>query len=119
MGDEAVNPVTPLGRFEWEREVRRSTIPGPTKLVALMAATYANADGSSIHPGVNNLMSNCGMSRPTVMRHLKTLRESGLLTVVTRANHRAGRANDMRLTSPIDTRLRESIGLVYPQEHVS
>lgn len=119
MGEAIVNAVTPFGRFEWERQIRRSTIPGPAKLVALMAATYANSDGSSIHPGVQNLMRDCDMSRATVMRHLKTLRETGLMTVVTKANHRAGRANDMRLTVPVDARAREAIGLCDPQEHVS
>lgn len=42
-----------ISRVDWERTIRRIVMPSElksTRLVALMLATYTDADGSSIYP---------------------------------------------------------------------
>ena len=39
-----------IGRFEWERVLRRLALGASTKGVALMLAGYADRDGGNIHP---------------------------------------------------------------------
>jgi hypothetical protein len=71
-----------ITRFDWERLVRRIVMPSnlrSTKLVALMLATYADADGSSIYPGADRLADVCQLGRSTVQASLKWLREDAYL----------------------------------------
>lgn len=71
-----------ITRFDWERLVRRIVMPSSlksTKLVALMMATYADADGSSIYPSVERLADVCQLGRSTVSNALKWLRDDALL----------------------------------------
>ncbi len=71
-----------ISRFDWERTVRRIVMPSSlksTKLVALMLATYADADGSSIYPSVERLANVCQLGRSTVSNSLKWLRDDAFL----------------------------------------
>jgi hypothetical protein len=71
-----------ISRFDWERTIRRIVMPTSlksTKLVALMLATYADADGSSIYPSVERLADVCQLGRSTVSNSLKWLRDDALL----------------------------------------
>ena len=73
-----------VDRFEWERIVRRARI-GPTrKLVALMAATYSDRDGSRVRPGVDLLAADTDKSTRTVKRALADLRSLCLLCPILR-----------------------------------
>lgn len=96
--------LQPAGRFEWERIVRRCQIPGPTKLVALVCATYADPDGSNVRPGEPRLAAVCGMGASTVRRHLARLVDLGLLERLANGGGRRGegwaRAARYRLTVP-------------------
>lgn len=78
---EAVRKYT-ISRFDWERTVRRIVMPKElraTKLVALMMATYADADGSSIYPSIERLADVSQLGRSTVHACLKWLREEAEL----------------------------------------
>lgn len=97
-----------LGRFEWERIIRRCKLPTTTKAVALMFATYANGDGSSIRPGETRLALALGVQPRNVRRHLAELRRLGLIKRVKRG-HGEGRgyigkafADAYKLTMPDD-----------------
>jgi hypothetical protein len=92
------------GRFEWERIVRRLELPMRLKFTAMMVATYADADGSRVRPGVEVLASVTAQGASTVRKHLSALQEYGLLALVSRGGGRAGRgkAAEYQLTVPVD-----------------
>lgn len=92
------------GRFEWERIVRRLQLPMRLKFTATMIATYADADGSRVRPGVEVLAAVTAQGASTVRKHLTALQEYGLLELVSRGGGRAGRgkATQYRLTIPVD-----------------
>lgn len=74
--------LVPKRRFDWERIFRRLIVPPnfrSAKIVGLTMATYANADGTNMHPGEKLLMAQCGLSERTVRDSLKYLREMGLI----------------------------------------
>ncbi|MGY1773537.1 helix-turn-helix domain-containing protein [Blastococcus sp. SYSU D00813] len=105
-----------VDRYEWERLVRRCQLTAPTKLVALTMATYANADGTSIYPGVARLTAVTGLSDRSVRAALKALRDVGLVERTVEGS-RAGRralADEHRLTVPDD--LLERVMLLPPDE---
>jgi hypothetical protein len=97
--------LMPIGRFEWERLVRRIVMPPQHKLVALLLATWADADGSRVRPGLELLAAAIGRSERTAANALRSLcRDWGLLEQMTRGGGRgrSGRAADYRLTIPTD-----------------
>jgi len=83
-----------LPRYEWEGTVRRLALPRGVKLVAATMAQYANPDGTQVRPGRERVAEETGYSLKQVDRHLKTLRDLGLLVRVRMgsANGRRGRA---------------------------
>ncbi len=111
----SVDGQQPCGRFEWERVVRRVDFPMRLKLVALTLATYADADGTRVRPGVDVLAAVTGQGASTVRRLVAALRESGLIEVVARGGGRSGRgrATEYRLTLPSDV---DSLSLLPPTE---
>jgi len=110
MADQVKKYV--ISRFDWERTVRRIVMPShlkSTKLVALMLATYADADGSSIYPSVERLADVCQLGRSTVSNSLKWLREDAWL--IHRHHHgvnKGGRklADEYQLCRPDDWETR-------------
>lgn len=92
------------GRFEWERIVRRLELPMRIKYTAMVVATYADADGTRVRPGVEMLAAVTSQGASTVRRQLTALIEYRLLAQVSRGGGRAGRgrATEYRLTVPID-----------------
>lgn len=109
--------LEPIGRYEWERLVRRALLPKPVKLLALVLATYADPDGSRVRPGEAVLASVTGDSERNVRRLLRHLAdELGLLSQVTRGGGRGGRgrAAVWRLTIPVD--LLDRLVLLPPRE---
>jgi hypothetical protein len=105
----------PVGRYDWERIVRRAVMPVRHKLVALVLATYADANGTRVRPGMDVLAAVTGQGESTVRRLVTDLRGSyGLLEVVTRGGGRKGRgkATEYRLVLPVD--LLERIELLPP-----
>src|SRR5437879_1725471 len=51
-GGRGLMTCQPCGRFEWERILRRAVMPLRVKFLAFVLASYADADGSNVRPGV-------------------------------------------------------------------
>lgn len=110
----------PVGRFEWERIIRRAIITPPSvKFLGLMMATYASADGSRVRPGQARLAAVMGTSISTVERGQRTMEKEGFLEMVVKG-HSAGRgrnagyASEYRLTIPSD--LLDRVPMLDPDE---
>lgn len=109
--------LEPIGRYEWERLVRRARLPKPVKLLALVLATHADPDGSRVRPGLPVLASVTGDSERNVRRLLALLvDELGLLRQVARGGGRGGkgRASVYRLTIPVD--LLDRLEMLSPED---
>jgi len=105
-----------VGRYEWERIVRRCVLPQPVKSVAAHVAQYANRDGSHIYPGVARLSAVTQLSERSVRDALETLRQLALLTR-TRKGSSLGRqalTDEHKLTYPAD--LERRVHLLDPDE---
>lgn len=111
-----MNDPRSAARYEWERIVRRIVLPSPTKLLALVLATYADPDGSRVRPGNDRLAAVTGNSRATIKRHLSALRDLGLLAVNRRGGGRGGNGvtTEYQLTVPAD--LLDRVQLLDPDE---
>jgi hypothetical protein len=94
--------TVPPSRFVWEKTVRNARLGVSSTAVALVLATYANADGSSVRPGVSRVATGLGVSTRTVDRAMARLREEGYLLKVREGNSRAGKADEYRLSLPLD-----------------
>jgi hypothetical protein len=110
----------PIGRFEWERILRRIQVSVPSvKLVGFAMATYANADGTKIRPGQKRLAAVLGTSEMTVRRGQGELEVIGMLEMIFKG-HSLGRgqsggyASEYRLTVPSD--LLERVPMLDPEE---
>lgn len=106
--------LQPCSRFEWERIIRRCTLPGAVKLLAYTLAQYGDQSGHDIRPGTPRLAAVCGMATRVVDRHLATLREVGLIERVSNGGGRNRLAAVYRLTVPDD--LLERLDLLPPDE---
>jgi hypothetical protein len=112
----------PIGRFEWERILRRVQVSVPSvKLVGFAMASYANADGSKIRPGQKRLAAVLGTSEMTVRRGQGELEMIGLLEMVFKGHslgrgRAAGFASEYRLTVPSD--LLERVPMLDPEEAI-
>ncbi|BEL05708.1 hypothetical protein Q0Z83_038990 [Actinoplanes sichuanensis] len=98
------------------------TIAGKTysaariKLVAHRLATYADHDGTRIHPGIARLAVDLEIEYRTVRDTLTLLRRLGLLQLVRpAAGHR--RADEYRLTLPTDLLDRDDLEVWTPTHH--
>ncbi|MGW5518491.1 helix-turn-helix domain-containing protein [Nocardia africana] len=105
--------LKPEDRYEWERIIRRLSIPSQQKFLALMLATYADPDGSRVHPGVERLARVMGVTDRTVKRSLAELRSLGLVELVKQGNRWAHKADEYRLTTPVDLM---SLSMLGPDE---
>ncbi|MET8318244.1 helix-turn-helix domain-containing protein [Rhodococcus erythropolis] len=100
--DDPSEGAIPMGRFDWERIVRRVPMPGSTKFLALTLATYANKDGTRIMPGEQRLARTMGADPRTVQRGFKWLREAEFVVLTKHGNRHKGLANEYQLTVPPD-----------------
>lgn len=87
---------------DWTDIVRRARLGPTVKLVALVIASYANADGTKVFPGVARLAVQCEVDYRTVQRALAALRKAGLIEVVRRGARRAGQSDEYRLIIAAD-----------------
>lgn len=79
-----------VDRWTWERAVRSDPrIIRTTLTVALLLATYANADGGNVRPGVRHLAEQSGLGESTVRKHVTLLTDNGFLRQE-RRGHRTG-----------------------------
>lgn len=116
MTDDGEDPDRAAGRYEWERIVRRCELPSTTKLVAMMAASYANTDGSRIFPGTARLAAVCSLSERAVRAALGNLRDVGLLVRDVKGGMRGTKAyaDVYHLAIPAD--LLERVAMLGPDE---
>jgi hypothetical protein len=111
--DESVRNV---GRYEWERIVRRCVLPKHVKTTAAYLAQYADRDGSRVYPGVARLSAVSSMSERSTRDALGILRELDLITR-TRKGSSLGRqamTDEHKLTRPVD--LERRIHMLDPDE---
>ncbi|OZE13356.1 hypothetical protein CH249_01935 [Rhodococcus sp. 05-2255-3B1] len=90
----------PIDRFDWERVIRRVSMPSGAMFLGLTLATYADTNGSRVRPGTDRLARVMGVSVPTVKRGLATLRETGFIQRVKQGNRWAHQADEYQLTVP-------------------
>lgn len=69
---------------QWTDVVRRARLGRIVKMVALALATYADADGSRVYPGIARLSYECELSYTGVKKVLRQLRGLGLIEKVGR-----------------------------------
>lgn len=69
---------------QWTDVVRRARLGRTVKAVALVLATYADADGTRVYPGVARLSYEAEVNYNTAKAALKTLRDAGLIRKVGR-----------------------------------
>ena len=86
---------------DWTDVVRRSRLGRTTKAVALTLATYADADGTRVFPGIARLSFDCELGYNVVQASLAKLRQFKLIELV-RAGSIRGSADEYRLTIPED-----------------
>lgn len=98
---------------EWTDVVRRTRLGRTTKAVALTLATYADADGTRVFPGVARLSFDCELGYNVVQQCLSRLREFLLIELVRQGNSR-GASDEYRLTIPGD--LDERVILPSPTQ---
>lgn len=69
---------------QWTDVVRRARLGRTVKAVAMVLATYADANGSRVFPGVARLSYECEIGYNTAKACLKILRDKGLIKKVGR-----------------------------------
>ncbi|BDC74991.1 helix-turn-helix domain-containing protein [Prescottella equi] len=100
--DDHVEAPQPAHRFEWERVMRRVSMPAGVKGLAFVLASYADGDGTRIHPSNARLANVMEKSEKTIERGMTWLVAAGFVVITRRRNSRAGIANEYRLTLPVD-----------------
>lgn len=81
----------------------------------LVVGSYADLDGTRVHPGRARLAADCEVTIRTAQRYLAWARGNGLITLVAPGNRRRGEADEYRLTLPADLMTR--LILPTPQEY--
>jgi hypothetical protein len=110
----------PIGRFEWERILRRIQVSAPSvKLVGFTMATYADSSGGRVRPGQTRLAAVMGTSISTVRRGQSELEALGMLEMLTKGRsygrgHAGAFASEYRLSVPSD--LLEAVPMLDPDE---
>lgn len=96
---------------------RSKTLRGSTvKAVGLALASYADADGSRIHPGIARLSVELEVEYKTVQEAIRVLRRFGLLRLVAEG-YRRGNADTFQLVIPVDLLDRQDIDVRSPAQH--
>lgn len=99
----------------WVDVVRRARLGRTVKAVGLMLATYADPDGTRVHPGLARLSVDCELSYNVVKDAVAKLRAGGLLKLV-RAATPHYRADEYRLVLHPD--LLERVEVLSPAAHL-
>lgn len=91
---------------------------GPTiKVVALMLASYAKANGTKVFPGIARVAVECELGYSTVRRAIGTLEKAGLIEQVKAGNSRRSQAAEYRLIFHPD--LLERVEVLNPNQHAA
>lgn len=105
-----------IARYDWHAVIRRSNLTTLTKGFAFIASSYSGRDGEDIFPGNERLARVTGMADSTVRKHLKILRDAGLITRVSAANRSRGLADEYRLTVPSEVEKLQELLVLDPHE---
>lgn len=105
-----------IARYDWHAVIRRSDLTTLTKGFAFILSSYSSPDGSDIFPGNDRLAHVTSMADSTVRKHLKILRDAGLITRVTAANRSRGLADEYRLTIPSEVEKLRKLLVLDPNE---
>ena len=102
--DDVPAEPKPLGRFDWERVIKRVQMAPGHKYLALTLATYANKEGERVRPGIARLARVMQVSEPTVKRGMKWLRDEGFIARTQQGNRRSTppQADTYQLTVPMN-----------------
>jgi hypothetical protein len=103
-------------RFGTVRIAGKTYSAARIKLVAHRLANYADSDGTRIHPGIARLAVDLEIEYRTVRDTLALLRRLGLIHRVRPATGR-GRADEYRLTLPLDLLDRDDLDVWTPTHH--
>jgi hypothetical protein len=76
---------TPSVKSQWQTEIVRSGLGSGPVGVGMVMSTYANADGTGVHPSMRTVAEGMGCSRGYVERHCETLVEQDRLATVAKA----------------------------------
>lgn len=82
---------------EWTDVVRRARLGRTIKTVAQALATYADANGTRIRPGVARLAVECEIGKTAVKNAMAFLRDVGLIERTVYGSRRDGRCDEYRL----------------------
>lgn len=105
-----------IARYDWQAVIRRSNLTTLTKGFAFILASYSGSEGEDVFPGNERLSRVTSMADSTVRKHLKTLRDAGLITRVTAANRSRGLADEYRLTVPSEVEKLRELLVLDPHE---
>lgn len=81
---------------QWTDVVRRARLGRTVKAVAMVLATYADADGTRVFPGIARLSYECEIGYNVTQNALAKLRDVQLIELVNRSKRR-GTADEYRL----------------------
>jgi hypothetical protein len=76
---------TPSIKSKWQTEIVRSGLGQGPVGVGMVMSTYANADGTGVHPSMRTVAEGMGCSRGYVERHCAALVEHDRLATVAKA----------------------------------
>ncbi|MFG1785680.1 helix-turn-helix domain-containing protein [Rhodococcus oryzae] len=107
--DEFIEAPQPARKYDWERVVRRVSMPAGVKGLAFVLASYADGDGTRIHPSNARLANVMERSEKTIERGMKWLVSTGFVVITRHKNGQAGIANEYRLTLPADVVYRMAL----------
>ena len=98
----AVPAPSSISPTVWSHLVRDHNMAPSYRFVALALATYADADGHSVHPTRARLMELTGLPEKTIKNALERLQALGLIRLVHRPTG-PGDAAVYRLSLPLDS----------------
>lgn len=110
-------PRLPGGRLTYERGIRYSSLPAPSRHLALTIATWADVDTGIIpdrfQPAKGVLEESTGLSRGAIVKHLNLLEEQGWISRETGGG--AGRRTKFRLRIPAGAKTGHQVTPSVPE----
>lgn len=67
--------------WSWRQMLLKSSLPGTTRHVLLTLSCHVNDSGEPCYPSVDQLVSETGLSKQTVLTHLKEAKQAGWIKV--------------------------------------
>ncbi len=66
-------------KINWQKQILKSELPAPAKLLMLTLSIYMDPDGSKCFPSISELECATGLTRNTVKKHLRLAIEKNIL----------------------------------------